>query len=88
MIHDLEKVETVTKRTNVFESKTPYSIIDIKIHTGGVAFVLDSLGNLKVYDLWRNEKVGVLIASLPQRQTNKYRRWSVEPPTMLIVSGT
>lgn len=54
LIHDLEKGETVQERTNVFESKTKYSILDINISPIGVAFVLDSLGNIKIYDLWRN----------------------------------
>lgn len=51
-----------------------------------MAFVLDSLGNVKIYDLWRNEKVGVLIASPPKNHTNKYRVWNTETPTMLVVS--
>lgn len=87
MIHDLETIETVMKRTNLFESKLPYSILKIKVSDAGVAFVLDSLGNIKIYDLWRNEKVGVLAASPPQRHTNKFKKWNVETPTILVVNG-
>jgi len=40
------------KRTNVFMEKRPNEIIDISVSDSGLAFVLDSLKNLRVYDLW------------------------------------
>ncbi len=33
-------------------------MVDIKVNQDvGVAFVIDAGGNVRVYDLWRNEKV-------------------------------
>jgi WD40 repeat protein len=48
------------KRTNVFEAKIDYPISNINVSELGLAFVLDSNANLRVYDLWRNEKISKL----------------------------
>ena len=87
MIHDLSTVETVSKRTNVFESKNPYSVVKIVVAEAGIAYVLDSLSVIKMYDLWRNEKVGIVVASPPLKKTIKFRKWNIDTPAMLIVSG-
>lgn len=45
------------KRTNTFEPKVDHPIAEIKVSELGLAFVLDGDSNLRVYDLWRNEKI-------------------------------
>lgn len=34
-----------------------YPITNIKISSLGIAFVLDTNSNVRVFDLWRNEKI-------------------------------
>jgi hypothetical protein len=51
------------KRTNLFQSKNNYSITNIQISHSGMAFVIDSLGNLRIYDMWHGEKIGRVICS-------------------------
>jgi len=51
-LHDIEKGKMMMKRTNVFMEKRSNEIIDISVSDSGLAFVLDSLKNLRVYDLW------------------------------------
>ncbi len=45
------------KRTNLFKEKNSYSIVNINVSESGVAFVIDSLNNLRMYDMWHAEKI-------------------------------
>lgn len=56
-IYNLEKGKVEMKRTNLFKSKQDYSIKEIKVSNIGVAFVLDSLANLRMYDLYHSDKI-------------------------------
>jgi hypothetical protein len=51
------------KRTNLFQSKKAYSIVNIQVSDSGTAFVLDSLGNLRMYDMWHGEKIARIVWS-------------------------
>lgn len=64
------------KRTNIFESKTDFKISNIKISEIGLAFVIDANSNLRVYDLWRNEKIAkVQSCNAFALVENKGKRW-------------
>lgn len=50
----------------------------------GVGFVLDSLGNLRMYDLWRGEKIAKLLASTAYIPPDgKIKKWFTEKPLMI-----
>lgn len=52
------------KKTHLFESKEKIPIVDIIINNDlGVCFVMDLKGNVRMYDLWRNEKISRIFAS-------------------------
>ena len=61
-IHNVLTHKAEVKRTNTFEPKNPVSIVDISVNELGVAHALDSQCNLRVYDLWRNEKIAKMSA--------------------------
>lgn len=49
------------KKTNIFEPKEKTPILNLKINNDlGLAFVIDFRGNLRVFDLWRNDKISRL----------------------------
>ena len=50
------------KRTNLFREKK-YHIVNIAVSDVGVACVLDSKNNLRMYDLYHGEKILRLIPS-------------------------
>ena len=52
-LDDLTTAHPIMKRTNIFESKQPYKIVGVQISNIGVAVVMDSLGYLRMYDVWR-----------------------------------
>ena len=60
-IFNIESGKSDMKRTNLFREKRPYSIVDIKVSECGVAYVLDSLNFLRMYDMWHCEKIARLI---------------------------
>lgn len=51
-IYDLQKGKMEMKRTNLFREQQPYSIVNIAVSESGIAFVLDSLNNLRLYNMW------------------------------------
>jgi alpha-mannosidase len=72
------------KRTNIFESKVDYRISNIKVSELGLAFVIDAHSNLRVYDLWRNEKIArIQSCNNFALLENRGKRWiptsSIEP---------
>lgn len=68
------------KRTNSFEPKDDSAITHIRVSHLGLCFALDSLNNLRVYDLWRNEKIAKLQASNNFALfENKGKKWLGNP---------
>jgi hypothetical protein len=56
----------------------------MQISNVGVAIVMDSLGNLGMYDLWRGEKIAKLLASTAYVPADgRSRKWFVERPLFL-----
>lgn len=72
------------KRTNLFKEKKEYSIVDIKVSESGVAFVIDSLNNLRIYDMWHSEKIGRMDPK--GQQESKIVGWNLFPNTVMDAS--
>jgi len=52
------------KRTHLFEPKDKIAVVDIKVNAEvGICYVIDMKGNVRVYDLWRNDKISRLVPS-------------------------
>lgn len=76
------------KRTNIFESKQPYSIVAMQVSMTGLGFVMDSLGGLRMYDLWRGEKIAKMLASTAYVGADgKSRRWWGGRPMLYCDEG-
>lgn len=87
-LDDLSTAHLMMKRTNVFESKHPYRIVGMEISNIGVAVVLDSLGCLRMYDLWRGEKIAKLLASTAYVPADgRSRKWFVDRAMLLCDEG-
>lgn len=69
------------KRTNLFKQKKKYSIIDIQVSETGIAFVIDSLKNLRMYDMWHGEKIARMSISGPVE--TKVRGWNIYPRVVM-----
>jgi hypothetical protein len=83
-LDDLVTAHSVMKRTNIFESKIPCDIVGMQISNVGVAVVIDSLSNLRMYDVWRGEKIAKLLASTTYVPVDgRSRKWFVERPLFL-----
>jgi len=61
------------KRTNVFMEPRSYQILDIKSSKTGPVLVIDSLNNLRLYDVWNSVKMARLTARGPLE--NKVINW-------------
>jgi WD40 repeat protein len=83
-IDNIVTLANEVKRTNIFESKVDYPIANIRVCELGLAFVIDANANLRVYDLWRNEKiVKVQSCNSFAQLENRGKRWvpssAIEP---------
>ena len=56
-IDNLISLSNEVKRTNTFQPKVEHPISSIHVSELGLAFLIDANANLRVYDLWRNEKI-------------------------------
>ena len=72
------------KRTNLFKEKKDYSIVDIKVSESGVAFVIDSLNNLRMFDMWHSEKIGRMDSK--GQQESKIVGWNLFPNVVMDAS--
>ena len=64
------------KRTNTFQSKVDYAVSSIHVSDLGLAFLIDANANLRVYDMWRNEKIArVQSCNQFALLENKGKRW-------------
>lgn len=82
-LHDLEKGKMMMKRTNIFmdEKKGKNEIVDIAVSDAGLAFVLDSLKNLRIYDLWHGQKICKLSAY--SQIDERTKSWTLFPGCLL-----
>lgn len=80
-IYNLSTKKLEMKRTNLFREKRAYSIKGISISETGVAFVLDSLQNLRMYDLYHYEKIARLVVST--QLDSKFQGWLVHPKAVM-----
>ncbi|EAR92680.2 WD domain, G-beta repeat protein (macronuclear) [Tetrahymena thermophila SB210] len=80
-LHDLEKGKMMMKRTNVFMEKKKNSVESIAVSNSGLAFVLDSLKNLRLYDLWHGQKIAKMQAS--SHLDTRTKSWTLFPQCVL-----
>lgn len=76
-LYNIQKEKLEMKRTNLFKESRPYSIVDIKVCEGGIAFVIDSLNNLRMYDMWHGEKISRMTCAGPLE--SKVVGWNLLP---------
>ncbi len=91
-IDNIVSLTNEMKRTNIFESKVDYPIASIRVCELGLAFVIDANANLRVYDLWRNEKiVRVQSCNSFAQLENRGKRWvpssAIEPAVTIYTNN-
>lgn len=83
LLHEVETGKCLMERINVFKAKKDCAILGLHVSEAGVAMALDSLGSLKVYDLWRGEKICRLVPLTGQLPGSATREWATLPHFIL-----
>lgn len=88
-LDDLTTTHLIMKRTNIFESKVPYKIVGMQISDVGIAIVMDSLGYMRMYDVWRGEKIAKLLPSTAYIAADgRSKKWFVDRALFMCDEGT
>jgi WD40 repeat protein len=86
MLHDAESGKCLMRRVNIFKAPMPYSIVQLLVSDVGLAVAIDSEATVKVYDLWRGEKVCKLVPLTGQLAANATKKWVIHPA--VVSSGS
>jgi WD40 repeat protein len=80
-IYNVAKGKLEMKRTHLFQEKRPYSITQLSVSESGIAYVIDSLGSLRMYDLWHGEKIARLTVNGPIE--SKVKGYMIHPRVVM-----